>query len=214
LKLYTYWRSSSSYRVRIALNLKGIEYENLPVHLLRDGGEQNSAEYRKTNPQGLVPVLVDGDTVLRQSLAIIEYLDEKYPEPALLPKPAAERARVRGLAHLIADEMQPLNNLGVLRYLKNDAGLDRQGIANWNHHWIGRGFTAFEQLLETSEHSGRFCHGDSPGLADCCLVPQLYNARRYACDLSGFPRIIEIEQHCLQLTAFLTAGPENQPDAE
>ncbi len=214
MKLYTYWRSSSAYRVRIALNLKDVEYESVPVHLVRDGGQQKSAEFLKINPQGLVPALVDGDIVLNQSLAIIEYLDEKYPEPPLLPKSARARARVRGLAYLIADEIQPLNNLGVQQYLKHQAGLDQQQLDDWYRHWITKGFTALERLLSASAQSGQFCHDDTPGLADCCLVPQLYNARRYDCDLSAFPTITGIEKNCSRSVAFQKAEPENQPDAE
>ena len=214
MKLYTYWRSSSAYRVRIALNLKDVEYESVPVHLVKDGGQQKSAEYLKLNPQGLVPVLVDGDTVLRQSLAIIEYLDEKYPRPPLLPESAKGRARVRGLAYLIADEIQPMNNLGVQKYLKHQAGLDQQQLDDWYRHWITQGFTALEQLLANGGQSGQFCHGDRPGLADCCLVPQLYNARRYRCDLKAFPTLTRIEKNCSQVLAFQQAEPENQPDAE
>ncbi len=214
MKLYTYWRSSSAYRVRIALNLKNLDYESVPVHLVRDGGQQKSAEYLKINPQGLVPVLVDGDIVLRQSLAIIEYLDEKYPRPPLLPGSASGRARVRGLAYLIADEMQPMNNLGVLQYLEHQAGFDQQRLDDWYRHWITKGFTALEQLLSTGGQSGQFCHGDTPGLADCCLVPQLYNARRYHCDLTAFPTLTRIEKNCGQSAAFQRAEPENQPDAE
>ena len=214
MKLYTYWRSSSAYRVRIALNLKDVEYESVPVHLVKDGGRQKSAEYLKLNPQGLVPVLVDGDIVLRQSLAIIEYLDEKYPQPPLLPESAKGRARVRGLAYLIADEIQPMNNLGVQKYLTHQAGLDQQQLDDWYRHWITAGFTALEQLLANGGQSGQFCHGDTPALADCCLVPQLYNARRYRCDLKAFPTLTRIEKNCSQVLAFQQAEPENQPDAE
>ncbi len=214
MKLYTYWRSSSAYRVRIALNLKSVEYESVPVHLVKDGGQQKSTEYLKINPQGLVPTLVDGESVLRQSLAIIEYLDEKYPQPPLLPETASARARVRGLAYLIADEIQPMNNLGVVQYLKHEAGLEQQQLDDWYRHWIARGFTALEQLLSNSDQTGQFCHGDTPGLADCCLVPQLYNARRYDCDLSAFPTITRIETNCSESVAFQKSAPENQPDAE
>ncbi|MCZ6561269.1 MAG: maleylacetoacetate isomerase [Gammaproteobacteria bacterium] len=214
MKLYTYWRSSSAYRVRIALNLKGVEYESVPVHLVKDGGQQKSAEYLKINPQGLVPALIDGESVLRQSLAIIEYLDEKYPQPPLLPETAGARARVRGLAYLIADEIQPMNNLGVVQYLKHEAGLKQQQLDDWYRHWIARGFSALEQLLSASDQTGQFCHGETPGLADCCLVPQLYNARRYDCDLTAYPTITRIEKNCSRSSAFQKAAPENQPDAE
>ena len=214
MKLYTYWRSSSAYRVRIALNLKDVEYETVPVHLVRDGGQQKSAEYLEINPQGLVPALVDGDIVLRQSLAIIEYLDEKYPQPPLLPDSARARARVRSLAYLIADEIQPLNNLGVRQYLKHQAGLDQRQLDDWFRHWLTKGFAALEQLLSASAQSGQFCHGDTPGLADCCLIPQLYNARRFDFDLSAYPTLTRIEKNCSRSVAFQKAEPENQPDAE
>lgn len=213
MKLYTYWRSSSSYRVRIALNLKGIDYQSVPVHLVRDGGEQLTAEYRKINPQQLIPVLIDGDIVLRQSLAIIEYLEETHPKPALLPADPAGRARVRAIAQLIADEMQPLNNLGVLRYLKQDAGLEQAAIDGWYHHWIRRGFDALETILASASDRGPFCHGDQPGMADACLVPQVYNALRYGCDLSAYPTLVAIDERCLELEAFSRAAPEAQPDA-
>lgn len=212
LLLYGYWRSSSAYRVRIALNLKGLAYRQQPVHLVRDGGEQNSDEYRKLNPLGLVPSLVHGDNVIVESLAICEYLEELFPTPALLPELVADRARVRAMALGIACEIQPLNNLAVLNYLKTGLAADEAGVADWYRHWIARGFAAFEKWLGDAG-SGRFCHGDMPGLADCFLVPQVYNAERFGCDLGPYPRIRKITGRCRTLQPFIEAAPENQPDA-
>lgn len=213
LKLYTYFRSSSSYRVRIALNLKRLPYESVPVHLLRNGGEQHGAAYAQLNPAELVPTLVDGGQALSQSLAIMEYLEEVHPEPALLPADAIGRARVRALAQSIACEMHPLNNLRVLQYLEKEHRFDEAAKANWYRHWITLGFTAIESMLSSSPASGVFCHGDSPTLADCCLVPQVFNARRFATPLDAFPTIRRIEASCLALDAFQRATPEAQPDA-
>jgi maleylacetoacetate isomerase len=212
LRLYDYWRSSSAYRVRIALNLKGLAYESVPVHLLRDGGEQNSPQYRAVNPLGLVPALVHGGRVVVQSLAICEYLEEAFDATPLLPRDPAGRARVRGIVQSISSEIQPLNNLSVMQYLKQDMGLDDQRYAEWYAHWIARGFRAVETWLNDGE-AGRFCHGDSPTLADCFLVPQVYNAERFKCDLSSYPRIREITERCRGRDAFGRAKPENQPDA-
>lgn len=215
MKLYTYWRSTAAYRVRIALNLKGIEAEHIPVHLVRDGGEQHRADYRRLNPQGLVPALVTDDTgePLTQSLAILEYLEETRPEPAILPASPAERARVRSLSQLIGCEMHPLNNLRVLQYLVKELGHDDDAKMKWYRHWIHEGFTALERRLAESPATGRFCHGDSPSMADICLVPQMYNARRFECDIEPFPTIRRIEAACLALPAFDRARPENQADA-
>jgi maleylpyruvate isomerase len=213
MQLYTYFRSSAAYRVRIALNLKKLDVEYRFVHLVRDGGEQHAQEYQTLNPQELVPTLIDGDTVLTQSLAIIEYLDECHPTPPLLPANPAGRARVRALAQLIACEIHPLNNLRVLQYLDLALGRDAEERKRWYRHWVMEGFTAFERLLTQSEHTGKFCHGGQPTLADLCLVPQLYNARRYECDLRAFPEICRIGDACMALDAFSAAAPENQPDA-
>ncbi|HVI25722.1 MAG TPA: maleylacetoacetate isomerase [Xanthomonadaceae bacterium] len=213
LCLYSYWRSSAAYRVRIGLNLKGLSYETVPVHLLRDGGEQHSDAYREANPQQLVPVLQHGQRMLRQSLAILEYLDEMWPQPALLPATARERQRVRSLAQLIACDIHPLNNLRVLQYFERDWGVPQPEREVWVKHWIAEGFDALEALLADHPSTGVFCDGDVPSLADCCLVPQVYNARRFAMDLSRYPNIQRIEEACLALPAFDEARPERQPDA-
>ncbi|WP_092528519.1 maleylacetoacetate isomerase [Onishia taeanensis] len=212
MTLYGYYRSSAAYRVRIALNLKGLDVAQLPVNLA--GGAQREESFRAINPQGLVPVLeTDDGERLTQSLAICEYLDERYPAtPALLPEDAAGRARVRGLAQLIASEIHPLNNLRVLRYLVGDLQLDEDAKLGWYRHWVAEGFTAFEAMLD-SEQTGRCCHGDSPTLADICLVPQVYNAERFDCDLAAYPRLRAVAEHCRGLAAFEQASPARQPDA-
>lgn len=213
LTLYSYWRSSAAYRVRIALNLKGLPHEIKPVHLVRDGGEQHGAEYQELNPQELVPVLLDGHRVIRQSMAIIEFLDETWPEPPLLPATARDRARVRGLAQLIACEIHPLNNLRILQFFDHTWHVPQPEREGWVRHWIEDGFKALEALLRENPSTGEFCEGDDPGLADCCLVPQVYNAQRFGVDLSPFPMIQRINAACLALPAFDAARPENQPDA-
>ena len=212
LVLYGYWRSSSAYRVRIALNLKGLDYEQRPVHLVRGGGAQNLPDYREINPLGLVPALLHRDQVLVQSMAICEYLEEVFPVPALLPPDAAGRARVRGLAQSIASEIQPLNNLGVMQYLTNEMNQPAEVNSAWMSHWIARGFSAVETWLESSA-TGRFCQGDTPGLGDCFLVPQVYNAERFSCDLEPYPNIRRITASCRELPAFARAAPESQADA-
>ena len=214
MKLHSFFRSSAAYRVRIALSLKGLAYDYLPVHLSRGGGEQRRPEFLKVNPQALVPVLEDGEHLLTQSLAIIEYLDETRPVPPLLPKTPPERARVRALAQAIACEIHPLNNLRVLNYLTGTAQLGEDAKNAWYHHWIAEGFQALEARLAGDRATGRFCHGDAPGLADCCLVPQVANARRFKCDLSPYPTIVAIDANCRALEAFQRALPERQPDAE
>jgi len=214
MQLYSYFRSSAAYRVRIALNLKGLSYEYLGVHLLKNGGEQLSDTYRDVNPTALVPTLIDGDVSLGQSMAIIEYLDETHPEPALLPADPVGRARVRAIAQTIACDTHPLNNLRVLKYLKRELNIDDDGRNAWYRHWVGLGLGAVEALLADSSSTGKFCHGDSPGLADLCLVPQVYNARRLECDLSAMPNIVRIDAACRELQAFDLAAPDKQPDAE
>jgi len=213
LRLYSYWRSSAAYRVRIALNLKGLPYETVPVHLLRDGGEQHSAQYREHNPQGLIPLLQHGQRNIRQSLAILEYLDETWPDSPLLPVPARERARVRGLAQAIACDVHPLNNLRVLRYFEHTWSVPQAERDEWVRHWIGEGFDAIEAMLAGHLSTGTFCEGDTPTIADCCLVPQVYNARRFGVDMTRYPTIARIEAACLALPAFDAARPECQPDA-
>lgn len=213
LQLYDYWRSSSAYRVRIALNLKGLSCRQIPVHLVRDGGQQNRQDYRELNPLGLVPVLVHGEHVIVQSLAICEYLEERFEAVPLLPADAEGRARVRGLVQTVCAEIQPLNNLSVMQYLKSEMGLDGARVGQWYAHWIARGFRAVETWL-SSDDSGDFCHGNQPGLADCYLVPQVYNAERFKCDMEPYPRIRDVVARCRALEAFSRAAPEAQPDAE
>lgn len=214
MKLFTYFRSSAAYRVRIALNLKQLAYEAVPIHLLRDGGEQRHADYLALNPAGLVPTLVDDKNVLQQSLAIIEYLDELHPQPALLPGDAADRARIRAIAQTIACDIHPINNLRVLQYLSRELGVSDAQKNAWYRHWVESGLAAVEAMLAGDARTGRFCHGDTPTLADCCLVPQVFNARRFGCDLSAMPTILGIVERCAKLDAFRQAAPENQPDAE
>lgn len=212
MKLYSYWRSSAAYRVRIALNLKQLSFETIPVHLIKDGGQQHSAEYQLLNPNQLVPTYVDGELSLNQSLAIIEYLDEMYPEPVLLPEDPAVKAQVRALALDIACDIHPLNNLRVLQYLTGPLALNEDQKTEWNHHWLHTGFRALEQRLQTT--AGEFCYGDSVTLADVCLVPQMYNALRFKLDTLEYPTISRIYHHCQQLAAFALAAPEQQSDAQ
>ena len=211
VKLYSYFRSSAAYRARIALNLKGLAYETVSVHLVKDGGHNRRPEYRAVNPQMRVPALVaPGGEVLIQSLAIIEYLDETHPEPPFLPKDPIARAKVRGLAELIACDIHPLNNTSPLRYLKNQMHQEQSAIDAWYHHWVREGFEALEALLEP----GPYACGKSVTLADICLVPQVANARRLKVPLEAFPKIVGVDAACLKLPAFDRARPENQPDAE
>ncbi len=213
LQLYSYWRSSAAYRVRIGLNLKGLPYETIPVHLVRDGGEQHGAAFREANPQGLVPVLRHGSRVMRQSLAILEYLDETWPSPPLLPMLSRDRVRVRGLAHTVACDIHPLNNLRVLQYFENTWSVPQPVREGWIQHWVESGFEAVEAILVDHPATGQFCEGSTPTLADCCLIPQVYNARRFGIDMARYPTISRIEEACLQMPAFDAARPERQPDA-
>ncbi len=213
LRLYSYWRSSAAYRVRIAINLKGLPYELVPVDLTKGGGEQHSEAFSEVNPQELVPVLTDGGRVIRQSMAIIEYLEEMYEGASLLPGTARERARARGLAQLVACDIHPLNNTRVLKYLENEDGMPQIERERWIRHWITLGFDALEKILIDSPSTGDFCEGDVPSIADCCLVPQIYNAQRWTIDLSPWPTIRRIHATCMALPAFEKARPENQPDA-
>ena len=213
LQLYSYWRSSASYRVRIGLNLKGLAYEIIPVHLVREGGAQHSAQFRQINPQQLVPVLQHGHRKLRQSLAILEYLDEVWPEPALLPSTSRDRQRARALAHLIACDIHPLNNLRVLQYLEQEWNVPQPERDEWVRHWITEGLAAAEAMLADHPSTDTYCEGTLPGLADCCLIPQLYNARRFGVDVTAYPTLQRIEEACLALPEFDAARPERQPDA-
>lgn len=213
MKLYTYFRSSAAFRVRIALNLKRLAYQPVFVHLAK--GEHRQPGYAAVNPQALVPTLeLDDGTRLGQSLAIMEYLETLRPEPALLPQPPFERARVRALALLIACEIHPLNNLRVLQHLKRALGQNEAQIKTWYQHWVSDGLAKFEAELGQARPRGRFCHGDAPGLADCCLVPQIFNAQRYECELAAYPSTLRVFEACMQLEAFDRAQPSKQPDAE
>ncbi len=213
MKLYDYFRSSAAYRVRIALNLKGLAPAREFVHLRKNA--QRSEEYLAVNPEGLVPALVtDGGDVLTQSLAIIAYLNETHPHPPLMPGTPAERARVQGLALAIACDIHPLNNLRVLLYLKNTIGVSDEQKDAWYKYWVDVGLEALETRLARESATGRFCHGDAPTLADICLVPQLANARRMNVDVAPFPTLTRIESACIALPAFADAAPSRQPDAE
>lgn len=214
MKLYDYFRSSAAYRVRIGLRLKGLEYESVPVHLIRGGGEQLQDAYRAINPSALVPALSEDGATITQSLAILEYLDEMHPIGPLLPRDAQGRARVRSLALMIACDIHPLNNLRVLRYLVKEAGLSEDAKNAWYVHWVQEGFAALEAHLAGSSDTGRFCHGDTPTLADCVLVPQVFNAVRFNIDLAPYPTIARIDAACRALPAFVAAHPSQQSDAE
>ena len=210
MKLYNYFRSSASFRVRIALELKGLSYDYMSVHLVK--GEHKQAAYSALAPEMLVPHLaVDGQN-LAQSMAIIEYLDETHPEPPLLPREPVGRAQVRALAQSIACEIHPLNNLRVLKYLVKEMGASEEAKNTWYRHWVRSGLEAFE--LQLAAHSGRFCWGDAPTLADCCLVPQIFNGQRFDVDFSGLPRTMAAFEACMALPAFQRAQPSNCPDFE
>jgi maleylacetoacetate isomerase len=211
VKLYTYFRSSAAFRLRIALNLKGLAYEMESVHLVKDGGHNRRPEFRAINPQMRIPTLItDAGETLIQSLAIIEYLDETHPQPPFLPKDPIARAKVRALADLIACDIHPLNNTSPLRYLKNSMGQQQSAIDAWYHHWVLEGFEALEALIGP----GTYLCGNAVTLADICLVPQVYNARRLKVPLDKFPKIAAVDAACMKLPAFDRARPENQPDAE
>jgi len=214
MKLYTYFRSSASFRVRIALALKGLDYEYVPVHLLREGGQQFAVGFTAMNPAALVPVLDDDGVVLTQSLAIIEYLEETWPQPALLPADAVDRARVRALALTVACEIHPLNNLRVLGYLSKTLGVSEEQRNAWYRHWVETGLATLEAMLANDPRTGTCCHGDTPTLADVCLVPQIFNAQRFKARLDHVPAVMRIHQHCLTLPAFAQSVPALQPDAE
>ena len=217
LQLYSYFRSSAAYRLRIALHLKGLAFDTVPVHLLKGGGEQLQSAYRAINPAALVPALnIDADndgTTLTQSLAIMEYLDETHPQPPLLPADALGRARVRALALTVACDIHPLNNLRVLTYLSGELQASGDARNAWARHWMALGFATLEQHLAHDAATGLCCHGDTPTLADCCLVPQVFNARRFELDLAPYPTLVRIAEHCEALPAFIAAHPAQQPDA-
>lgn len=212
MKLYSYFRSSAAFRVRIALNLKGLSYDTQAVHLLKQGGEQHSAEYAAINPSELVPTLLDQQYVLTQSLSILEYLEEAYPKTALLPQNLQQRAQIRAFAQYIACEIHPLNNLRVLQYLEQTLAVSNSEKTAWYQHWIKLGFHSLEQQLQHSD--GKYCFGEQASFADCCLIPQVYNAKRFQIDLTEYPKIQSIYTHCMQLAAFQQAAPEQQADWE
>lgn len=214
VKLYSYWRSSASYRTRIALHHKQIPFEYLPIHLLKDGGEQHKADYRALNPQGFVPCLVDGEVVLNQSLAIIEYLDEKFPEVPLLPSDPVQRAKVRAMAYMLACDTHPMNNLKVLGYLSRELQISDIQKSDWIKYWIGEGLAPLETQLANSADTGRFCLGDRFTLADSCLPPLIYSAERFGCDLSPYPTVMRIYHQCMTLPGVIAAHPQQQPDAQ
>lgn len=212
MQLYGYWRSSASFRVRLALHLKQLPFDYKPVHLVKDGGQQHTPEYQQLNPAKLVPTLVDGEFRLNQSLAIIEYLNERYAQHPLLPDAIEDKAKVRMLAYDLACELQPVTNLRVLQYLSGTLQCSDHQRNEWIHHWVKTSFTAFEQRL--TETAGVYCYGDSVTLADICLLPQVYNAQRFDVDLSAYPTLTAINDRLQQLPAVQQARPENQPDAQ
>ena len=212
IMLYSYWRSSAAYRVRIALALKGLAYETHPVHLMKDGGEQHHPEFLALNPQGFVPAMRDGERMITQSVAIIEYLEETRGQPPLLPTGSRERAFVRAVALAIACDIHPLNNLSVQQYLEREFGADDAAREKWMHNWLGRGLTAVEKLLDNNISMGGFASGEGPGMAECFIVPQMYNARRFNLPLDDYPHLNSIDKACAALPEFQAAHPDNQPD--
>jgi maleylacetoacetate isomerase/maleylpyruvate isomerase len=213
-QLYSFWRSSAAFRVRIALNLKGMDYEIIPVHLLKDGGGQRAPEYASKNPNRLVPLYTDGTHTIHQSLAIIEYLDEVQKNPPLLPQSAIDRAWVRAVAMDIAVEIHPINNLRVLRYLMKTLGVSAEAKDTWIQHWMTAGLESLEKQLSADTRVGRFAYGDQPGLIDICLVPQIFNALSVKMGMEDYPTLMKIFHQCMTLPAFIDASWENQPDAE
>lgn len=214
MELYTYFRSSAAYRIRIALNIKQLEAGQRFVHLVRDGGEQHHHGFHKLNPQERVPVLVDGGVPFTQSMAIVEYLEEIHPNPPLLPDDVADRAWIRSLANIVSCDIHPLNNSSVLKFLEKEFGADEGTRQRWVRHWISRGFQALEEILSRDPRVKTYCYGRKVTLADVFLVPQVYNALRFGVDMSTYPTLVRINEACLKLDAFTRAAPENQPDAE
>ncbi|HEV7164133.1 MAG TPA: maleylacetoacetate isomerase [Gammaproteobacteria bacterium] len=214
MELFTYFRSSAAYRARIVLNLKGLKADFRFVHLVKDGGQQHTPEFKAVNPQCFIPALVDGGHTITQSLAIAEYVDEIHPEPPLLPKDPAARARVRALALVVACDIHPLTNQRILKYLEKEYALDEAQRKRWIQHWVTEGFGPLEKLLADDLATGKCCHGDTPTIADVFLVPQMFSARRFDTDLSPFPTLQRINEHCLTLKAFIDAAPDKQPDFE
>jgi len=213
MHLYSYFRSSAAYRVRIALHLKGQSFDIVPVHLLNNGGEQFAPAFRELNPLSQVPVLQEDGQHITQSLAILEYLEERFPTPALLPAGLADRARVRAIALAVACDIHPLNNLRVLGMLKRELNMSEETKKRWIGHWIDLGFNALERQLAASPQRGRYCFGDTPTMADCCLIPQIFNARRFDVDMAPYPALAAIDAACSDLKAFQLAHPSVQPDA-
>lgn len=213
LKLYSYWRSSAAYRVRIALQLKQLPHEIIPINLMRDGGDQHRPEFHQVNPQDRIPVLIHGQRIITQSISIMEYLEEYFPDNPIMPSTARERARVRSLAQIIACDIHPLNNLRVLQHLESGLSVPQEERDNWVRKWIGEGFDALEALLGENPSTGEFCEGDNASIADCCLIPQVYNAKRFGVDMSRYPTIMRINDACLETEEFDHARPEKQPDA-
>lgn len=211
MKLYGYFRSSTSYRTRIAMNLKGLDYDNITVNLAQD--EQLETEFKAINPQGLVPVLQADDLLLYQSPAILEWLEEVYPESPLLPKDAAGRVQVRAISAMIGCDIHPINNRRILQYLRNELSVDEEKVMDWCNRWMSEGFTALEKRLAQDKTRGKFCYGDGPTFADCYLIPQVSSAQRFKVDLSPYPNIVEVDTHCRTLKAFADADPMMQPDA-
>ena len=214
IKFYGYFRSSAAYRCRIAFNLKNIDYELIPIHLRKDGGQQNSADYKKINPQSLLPSLEYKGFVLSQSLAIIEWLDDKYPIPNLLPSDINLRAKVRAFSQSIACEIHPLQNLRVQNYIKDEFNQDDKKINNWLNRWLGGGLMECEEIIKNLDNNFKFCFGNQPTLADICLVPQIFSAQRFNIDISGIPKLTKIYNNCCELDAFKDAHPSQQPDYE
>jgi maleylpyruvate isomerase len=214
LTLYSYFRSSAAYRVRIALNLKRLKYSVVPVHLLRDGGQHHAAAYIQRNPAELVPTLDHESQTITQSLAILEYLEDAYPAPPLMPPTTLSRAHIRALCLTIACEIHPLNNLRVLNYLKLKLGVSEDARNEWYQHWVQTGLHVFERLLIRDGSAGRFCYGDTPTFADCCLVPQIFNAKRLKCPLGDYPKLMRIYENCERMEPFARAAPGSQVDAE